>query len=98
MNPTSEGELLDLDERKATEQRLKEQESELRQILDITPELIVVFGPAFERLYANRAALDYAGVALEEWRHDDGEVVHPDDRPAPGTAPGGDFTHSFELR
>jgi len=38
------------------------------QMLDFAPELIVVFGPNFHRLYANRAALDYAGFTLEEWR------------------------------
>ena len=30
--------------------------------------LIAVYGPQFQRLYANRIALDYVGLTLEEWR------------------------------
>jgi PAS domain-containing protein len=48
--------------RKEAEQRLQQQETELRQVLDLTPQLIAVFGPPLERLYANRMSLDYFGV------------------------------------
>ncbi len=41
---------------------------ELRQLLDFTPELIAVLGPNRERIYANRWALTFLGVSLEEWR------------------------------
>ena len=67
-------------------------------MLDFAPELIVVFGPNFQRLYANRAALDYAGFTLEEWRQDDGEVVHPDDRASRRDQSGRESAHSVELR
>jgi formate hydrogenlyase transcriptional activator len=54
---------------------------ELRQILDLAPQHIVVYGPNGERLYANRVALDYLGLSLEEWRQFRGHenYVHPDD-------------------
>jgi formate hydrogenlyase transcriptional activator len=72
--------LTDIDERKKAEQRLEEREMELRQILDLTPQLIAVFGPRRERLYVNRMALDYFGLTLDEWRNTaPGAVSHPDD-------------------
>ena len=53
---------------------------ELRQLLDFTPELIAVLGPDRERLYANRWALTFLGVSLDEWRSRSLEAdVHPDD-------------------
>ena len=72
--------LTDIDERKKAEERLEEQEMELRQILDLTPQLIGVLGPHGERIFANHVTLDYYGVSLDEWRHrtNVGEV-HPDD-------------------
>src|SRR5258706_5920249 len=61
---------------------VNEQEAELRQILDFTPQLIAVYGPNRERLYVNRVGLDYLGLTLEEWRETRGRgaFVHPDDR------------------
>ena len=74
--------VLDLSEQKRAEAVIREQEMELRQMLDLSPQHVVVFGPGGERLYANRVALDYLGVSLEEWRKisDRGEFFHPDDR------------------
>jgi PAS domain S-box-containing protein len=59
---------------------LRQSESELRQILDLTPQLVGVLGPRAERLYANRVTLSYFGVTLDEWRQRDRRSeVHPDD-------------------
>ena len=95
----------DIEERKQAElslaegqRALRESEGELRQMLDLTPQLIVVFGPNFQRLYANQAALDYAGFTLEGWRLDDRDVVHPDDRPNRDDHAGRDSAYSLELR
>jgi formate hydrogenlyase transcriptional activator len=72
--------LTDIDERKKAEQKLEEQEMQLRQILDLTPQLIAVFGRHRERLFINRMALDYFGLTLDEWRDTaHGAVGHPDD-------------------
>ena len=75
------GTVIDITERKRAEQRLREQETELRQMLDLAPQLISVYGPDRERLYANRVMLDYLGFSLEEWRRrlKFGEALHPDD-------------------
>src|SRR5882762_10438074 len=81
------GSSLDIDERKTAEGKIREQEAELRQIVDLVPQLVSVLGPGGERLYTNRIGLDYVGLSLEEWRQTPGTFVssrssfiHPDDR------------------
>ena len=74
------GSSMEITERKRAEQKLQEQEMELRQILDHTPQLAGVFGRNHERLYVNRAALNYFGTTLDEWRQRRvGASVHPED-------------------
>jgi len=67
---------LDIEDRKRAE-------IELRQILDLAPQLIAVLGPKRERLYVNRPALTYLGSTLDEWRQGvmgaPGSEAHPDD-------------------
>src|SRR5712671_2596585 len=77
------GTVIDVTERDRAEEELRRSEIELRQVLDLTPQLIAVFGPNRERLHINRIALDYLGLSLEEWRQTPhpGAFVHPDDRP-----------------
>src|SRR5258705_246710 len=76
------GVLTDIEDRKRAEDRIREQETELRQMLDFAPQLIAVYGPNRERLYLNHVALDYFGLSLDEWRHTErrGAAIHPDDR------------------
>jgi formate hydrogenlyase transcriptional activator len=62
------GVLTDIEDRKRAEEKIQEQEIELREILDLAPQLTGVYGPKGERLYANRSALEYLGVSLDEWR------------------------------
>jgi len=66
---------------KRADEKIRGQEAELRQMLDLAPQLVAVFGPDHERIYANRIGLDYLGVTLEEWRQtgDMRRFVHPDD-------------------
>ncbi|HEV2988041.1 MAG TPA: sigma 54-interacting transcriptional regulator, partial [Candidatus Angelobacter sp.] len=61
---------------------LRQNERELRQMLDFAPQLVSVYGPNRERLHINRIALDYLGLGLEEWRQtpERGAFVHPEDR------------------
>jgi len=66
--------------RKHAEEKLRERESELRQVLDLAPQHIAVMGPEESRLFANQASLDYYGLTLEGWRECDlDKFLHPDD-------------------
>ncbi len=73
---------MDVTEQEQLIEALRKSEEELRQMLDFAPQLIAVYGPNRERLYANRVALDYAGLSLSEWRQTEarGAFIHPDDR------------------
>jgi len=73
------GTSIDIDDRRRAEEAIREAETELRQILDLAPQNIVVYGPKGERLYANRVSLDYLGFSLEEWQQSPGRYIHPDD-------------------
>jgi PAS domain S-box-containing protein len=75
------GTVIDVTERKRAEEERRRSEMELRQMLDLAPQLIAVYGPNRERLYANRVTLDYYGTSLEEWQQSSGRgiYVHPDD-------------------
>src|SRR6185295_20369836 len=74
--------LTDIDDRKRAEERVRQDERELRTIVDFLPELLVVGDVQGGLAYANRAALELTGRTLEEtvarpdiWS----EIVHPDD-------------------
>jgi len=94
----------DITERKRAEERIQQQQIELQQIQDLTPQLVAVFGTDRKRLYANRPALDYFGVGLEEWRSipDRFWFFHADDRERVArdvyTGPASDVPHEFEAR
>src|SRR5258707_3282762 len=56
----------DIDALKQTQERLREEEQELRTITDAIPQAIIVLDPAGAPLYANQATLDYAGLTAED--------------------------------
>jgi PAS domain S-box-containing protein len=71
---------IDVTEQEQLTRALRKSQEELRQILDLTPQLVGVFGPGRERLYANKMALDYIGLTLDEWCGlPPGTETHPDD-------------------
>lgn len=85
------GSSIDIQERKTAEEKIREQETELRQILDLAPQHIGVFGPSGSPLYLNQVGLEYFGTTV--WRADPGQpeatnpwpgsrldLVHPEDR------------------
>ncbi len=74
------GAVTDISERKIAEDKIRDQEMELLQIVNFVPQLIAVYGANRERLYANRTALDYLGISLYEWQHKSfGASAHPND-------------------
>src|SRR5882762_10216224 len=60
------GSSIEIEERKLAEEKIREQEAELRQILDLTPHHLYVFGPDGGLLYVNQFALAYLGADLAE--------------------------------
>jgi len=75
------GAVTDITEHKTAEEKIREQEAEIRQVVDLAPQLVSVNeGSSRKRLYANRGLLDYLGTTLDEWRQRSaGSDTHPDD-------------------
>jgi formate hydrogenlyase transcriptional activator len=59
----------------------REEEQELRNIVDLIPQTIIVLNPEGKAVYANRVALEYTGLSLDEVRADNfrERVFHPQD-------------------
>jgi formate hydrogenlyase transcriptional activator len=72
---------MDVTEHKRAEVALRERERELRQLIDVVPHNIMVFGADWTTLYANRGLRDYFGLALEDIQASDfrARIYHPDD-------------------
>jgi formate hydrogenlyase transcriptional activator len=71
----------DIENLKQTEEKLREDERELRQITDAIPQAVVVQNPLGLPIYANRAALDYTGLTADDviapnFRE---RIFHPED-------------------
>jgi PAS domain S-box-containing protein len=94
--------MMDVTTAKQAEDKIRQSEMELRQILDFTPQHVAVTGPDRSRLYLNRAAIDYFGFTLEEWLSDDPLNIHPDDLERAESQIRSNFLsglpHEFELR
>jgi formate hydrogenlyase transcriptional activator len=76
------GAVMDVTAAKQAEEKIRQSEMELRQILDFAPQYVAVLGPDRDRtrLYTNQTMLDYFGFTLEEWRSTDRhKYYHPDD-------------------
>jgi PAS domain S-box-containing protein len=74
------GTAMDITERKQAENKIRDQEAELRQILDAAPQHLSVLRSDGSHLYINQSSLDFLGLTLEEWQNRDiHELVHPDD-------------------
>ena len=97
------GTVMDVTERKRAEEKIRQSERELRQLIDLTPLHITEFGPDGTPLYNNRAALDYHGLTLKEWKTSAlDRLLHPQDaervtREAPGKFQSGS-PHETEAR
>ena len=94
------GAVTDITERKVAEERVRGQEAELRQMMDLTPQYLSVLGADGTPIYANRASLDYLGITLDEWRQRGriGDEVHPDDVERLNRASSGGTAYELELR
>ncbi|HUA35685.1 MAG TPA: sigma 54-interacting transcriptional regulator [Candidatus Binataceae bacterium] len=95
------GTIVDVTEHELMTRELRGREEELRNILDYAPQQIAIIGPDGSRLNANRVALDYAGMTLEEFRSPEYEkLIHPEDAERLRLDPpfGGAKEFEFETR
>ncbi len=71
----------DIEDRKRAEEKLRQDERELRRITDAIAEPIGVLAPDGSTLYANQMMLNYVGLSLEDIKADGrpAEILHPDD-------------------
>jgi formate hydrogenlyase transcriptional activator len=71
----------DIEDRKRAEEKLRQDERELRRITDAIPQTIIVQGPDGSPIYANQAVLDYAGLTMEDVITSDfrEKIFHPED-------------------
>ncbi len=71
----------DISERKRAEEKLRQSEGELRQIVDVVPQHVVVLEPGGEFCYVNRRDLEYTGLTLKDVQAADypGRIFHPND-------------------
>ncbi len=84
------GAVTDITERKTAEEKIREQEMELRQILDFAPWHVAVLGADGKAIYLNKAGLDYHGLTREAWQdYDPHRLIHPDDHDRILTGAGG---------
>jgi formate hydrogenlyase transcriptional activator len=56
----------DIEDRKRAQERLQQDEIELRRITDAIPQAIIVLRPDGTPLYANHVTLEYTGLTLED--------------------------------
>jgi len=68
-------------EHKHREEKLRQDERELRRITDAIDQRIAVHEPDGKMLYANRVLLEYSGLSAEDVMADDfrARLIHPDD-------------------
>src|ERR1700694_3010537 len=71
----------DIEDRKRAEEKLRQDERELRRITDAIPQTIIVQGPDGSPIYANQAVLDYTGLTIEAVIKSDyrARIFHPED-------------------
>ena len=71
----------DIEDRKQAEDKLRQDERELRRITDAIAQTIVVQDPNGIPIYANQAVIDYTGLNIEDVLTSDfrARIFHPDD-------------------
>jgi formate hydrogenlyase transcriptional activator len=71
----------DIEDGKQAEEKLRQDECELRQITDAIAQTIIVQDADGIPIYLNKAVLDYAGLTIEDVSRPDfrSRIIHPDD-------------------
>jgi formate hydrogenlyase transcriptional activator len=72
---------IDIEDRKQAEEKLRQEERELRRVTDAIPEMIVVHDTDGTPIYANEPVLDYTGLTIDDVTRPDLRLrtIHPED-------------------
>jgi len=83
---TEEGVLIsstirDITDRKRAEEKIRQSEEELRQLVDVIPQQVYVFDADWSPLFANQREREYTGLTIEEAKSKDvfARKFHPED-------------------
>jgi PAS domain S-box-containing protein len=71
----------DISEKNWTEEKVRQSEGQLQELIDAIPQQVFVFDPDWRPLFANRRELEYTGLTLREARSKDAvaKIFHPED-------------------
>ncbi len=75
------GTIRDITDRKQAEQKIRQSEAELRQLVDVIPQQVFVFDADWSPLFANRRELEYTGLTSQEMHSKDAvaRIFRPED-------------------
>jgi PAS domain S-box-containing protein len=75
------GAIIDRTEANLAEERIRQDEAELRLLIDAIPQQVAVFGSDWNPLFANRQAQEYTGLSPQEVQSIAAidSLIHPDD-------------------
>src|SRR5271157_735534 len=75
------GTIRDITDRKQAEEKVRQSEAELRQLVDVIPQQVFVFDADWSPLFANRRELEYTGLTSQEVQSKEAvaRIFHPED-------------------
>jgi len=75
------GTIRDITDRKRAQEKIRQSEEELRQLIDVIPQQVFVFNSDWSPLFANRRELEYTGLTPQEAQSKDAvsRIFHPED-------------------
>ena len=81
LEKTNEQVRAEIAERGRAEEKVRQSEAELRQLIDVIPQQVFVFNSDWTPLFANRGELEYTGLTLQEAQSKDtvAKIFHPED-------------------
>jgi len=76
------GTIRDVTDRKQAEEKIRQSEEELRQLVDVIPQQVFVFDADWNPLFANRRELEHTGLTSREMQSRDAvaKIFYPEDR------------------